>query len=285
MLTLEEAIRNWEEAGRHGTREERIARGKKWLPYYAYLAEKQDPEQCPIPETAREFVAALLADGAVRPGDRVLDIGAGVGNYALEFARQGCCVTALDASPECLEVLGARAEKWGLSHRIERIQGAWEEFIPAGKFDVTFSAMCPAICDMAELERMEAITSRLCCLITVTRGSYDKHRKAMMARLNIRPQGGMTTEALHYMNVLYLSGRQFQMKSMSVHSFRRVSAETVLAQYPIYFGIFGVEKSRSLPFLESYLRENAKDGFLDDESQMNLAMLYWDVQKGAVKNG
>lgn len=279
MLTLEEAIKNWEETGQHGTRQERIERGKKWVPYYAYLAGRQNPEAYTLPEQPNAFVAELLHSGAVKPGDTVLDIGAGMGSYALEFAGAGCHVTAMDASAECLEVLRKKAEICGLQDRIETVQTAWEEFAPVRKYDVTFSSMCPAICNLEELERMEAITKKTCCLISVTRGSYDKHRKAMMAGLNIRPQGGMTTEALHYMNVLYFTGRQFQMKSLCTHSCHKVSVKTVLEQYPIYFRIFGGDEEVSIPFLQSYLAGNAVDGYLEDESQMNLAMLYWNVNK------
>ena len=274
-MNLEDALRNWEEAGMHGSREERIGRGKKWLPYYDYLAGRQDADRYELPEKPDAFVAQLLADGAVKPGDSVLDIGAGTGAYALEFARAGCLVTALDASRRSLAVLQAKAEKCGLLRRIEAVCCAWEEFIPDRHYDVTFCSMCPAICNFTELERMESITDRTCCLITVARGSFDRHRKAMMAGLGIRPRGGMVTEAIHYMNALYLSGRLFQMKSSLRHSFYQVSEETVLEQYPIYFKIFGVDETVSVPFLEKYLKDNAEDGFLKDESLLNLAMLYW----------
>lgn len=278
MLTLEEALKNWEQAGHHGTREQRIARGKKWLPYYAYLAQRQKDAPFSLPEKPNVFVAALLEEGAVQPGDTVLDIGAGLGSYALEFARVGCRVTALDASQECLDVLKIRAVQCGFE--IETVQSTWEEFAPKQTYDVAFSSMCPAICNMEELERMESITNKTCCLITTARGSRDKHRKAMMAALDIHPQGGMTTEALHYRNALSLSGRPFRMKSMSTHSTHRISTDTALEQYPIYFHIFGVPEEKSIPFLKTYLEENAKDGFLEEESQMNLAMLFWNVNKG-----
>lgn len=278
MLTLEEALKNWEEAGHHGTREQRIVRGKKWLPYYAYLAQRQKDAPFAPPKKTNAFVEALMEEGAVQPGDTVLDIGAGLGSYALEFARAGCRVTAMDASRECLDVLKTRAAQCGFT--IETVQSTWEEFTPTRTYDVTFSSMCPAICNMEELERMESITNKNCCLITAARGSRDKHRKAMMAALDIHPQGGMTTEALHYGNALYLSGRPFRMKTISTHSTHRISTDTAMEQYPIYFRIFGIPQEKSIPFLKTYLEENAKDGFLEEESQMNLAMLFWNVNKG-----
>lgn len=274
-MTLEDALKEWEEAGRHGTREERIARGKKWLPYYAFLAERQRGVPYTLPETPNEFVTELFRREVVKPGDTVLDIGAGLGSYALEFASLGCRVTAMDASRECLDVLETRAKQNSLA--IETIQSTWEEWEPNQKYDITFSSMCPAICNLEELERMEAITKKSCVLVTVTRGSYDKHRKAMMAALGIHPQGGMTTEALHYMNALYLSGKQFHMTSRTTTSSHKVSAAAIMEQYPLYFRIFGISQVDSIVFLEKYLEENAKDGYLEDESRMNLAMLDWNV--------
>ena len=40
-----------------------------------------------------------MLEGYVRPGDRVLDAGAGPGRFTLELLRLGAHVTALDISP------------------------------------------------------------------------------------------------------------------------------------------------------------------------------------------
>jgi SAM-dependent methyltransferase len=49
-----------------------------------------------------------MLEGYVRPGDRVLDAGAGPGRFTLELLRLGAQVTALDISPGQLELLRAR---------------------------------------------------------------------------------------------------------------------------------------------------------------------------------
>jgi SAM-dependent methyltransferase len=49
-----------------------------------------------------------LLEGYVRPGDRVLDAGAGPGRFTLELLRLGAHVTALDISAGQLELLRAR---------------------------------------------------------------------------------------------------------------------------------------------------------------------------------
>lgn len=56
---------------------------------------------------------ALCEDG---PAD-ALDLGAGTGNITLKLARRGLRVTALDLSPEMLEVLDRRAKAQGLTVR------------------------------------------------------------------------------------------------------------------------------------------------------------------------
>jgi SAM-dependent methyltransferase len=49
-----------------------------------------------------------MLEGYVRPGDRVLDAGAGPGRFTLEMLRLGAHVTALDISPGQLELLRTR---------------------------------------------------------------------------------------------------------------------------------------------------------------------------------
>ena len=275
MITLETCAREWDAAGQHGLPEERIARAKQWLPYYDYLAGRQMGRPY-APDGSDDFIEALRRDGILGREISVLDIGAGMGGYALEMAQHCRSVTALEISEACLDVLRSRAAQCGIG-TIQPICGAWETFQPAQRYDFVFSAMCPAICNVEELRRMERVSRRACCLVTVMRGSTDKHRGPMMAELGIRPKGGMVTEAIHYFNALYLMGRQPNVRCRTIRQTYDVDAETVLTQYPIYFSIFGVDKRESRAYLEKYLAQHGDGGVLHDESTLRQAMITWEV--------
>ena len=239
---------------------------------------------CPTGEAGAQMLqrmnrshAAVTAWGlsflALSPDDRVLDIGAGMGSDSLRFAAHGAKVTALELSGDCLDVLRHRAGCPGLNG-IETVQKPWEEFEPSDCFDVSYSSLCPAICNTDELRRMEGMTKRLCCLATVMRGSYDKHRKAMMAELGIQPRG-MVTELIHYFNALYLMGRRVNVRTRTLRSEYDIPCEKLMEQYPIYFKIFGVPEGKSKDFLEDYLSRHAENGVLHEESVIHMALLWW----------
>jgi len=273
--TLEECERLWDEAGRYGTPRERVERARRWLPYYAYIAEGQRTVPFRPEQDEDGFAAQLFRGGMLTSEDSVLDIGAGMGGYALELARRCRTVTALELSEPCIDVLRTRADACGIGN-ISCICGSWEDDMPEEKFDVAFSSLCPAICNVEELRRMESIAKRRCVLITVMRGSYDKHRRAMMSELGIRPQS-MVTEAIHYYNTLYQMGRLPEVRCRTSFHTYDVPAEAIMAQYPVYFDIFGIGREKSIPYLEGYLKEHADHGVLHDESRINLAMLTWEV--------
>ena len=53
-----------------------------------------------------------------RPGDRVLDVGAGPGRFTIELARLGAEVTVADISPRQLELNAEKVAATGLEERV-----------------------------------------------------------------------------------------------------------------------------------------------------------------------
>lgn len=276
MYTLEEALAQWEEAGRYGTREERIRRGKLWQPYYSYLAGKKRGSPYHPSTQAQAVTAFLLREGILRQSDSVLDLGAGMGSYSIELAKHCQKATALDANGDALAVLADWSRQEDLRN-IELCNTPWETFDPGERYDVTFSAMCPAICNQEEILRLESMTRRTACLLTVTRGSYEKCRMELMKGLPLQKPGGTVSEALHYMNVLYLMGRQPNVKCWTEEHTSTAKVPDLIERYRIYLQIFGVGEDVSVPYLESFFAQRAEDGLVRDECRMNYALIYWDV--------
>jgi ubiquinone/menaquinone biosynthesis C-methylase UbiE len=75
-------------------------------------------------------------------GQRVLEIGCGIGTDTINFARAGARVTAVDLSGESLKLAQTRAGVFGLQDRITFYQGNSEQlsrFVPVEPYDLVYS--------------------------------------------------------------------------------------------------------------------------------------------------
>ncbi|MFJ2994885.1 peptide chain release factor N(5)-glutamine methyltransferase [Pandoraea sp. NPDC087047] len=96
----------------------------------------------PRPETELLVELALVRLDA-RPSPRVLDLGTGSGAIALAIAhsRPDAQITALDRSPEALDVARENARQLGLNERVSFIASDWYAALPAAcaPFDIIVS--------------------------------------------------------------------------------------------------------------------------------------------------
>lgn len=181
--------------------------------------------------------------------------------------------SALDSCLENLGLIRRRAEAMYLQN-VDCQLGLWEEFSPDEMYDVSFCSMCPAIVTVEDIIKMEQMTKRLCCLITISRGSYDEHRMRMLRELGVKPDGTLT-DAIHYYNVLYLMERQPSVLTQEICQERDLSADEILEQYPIYFHIFGISQDEAKRYLNDYLEKYAPNGVLHEKSRYRLTMICW----------
>jgi len=243
------------------------------------MAKQQENSEAGYDPHAEAIVRYLIDAGWMHNNAAVLDIGSGTGAYSLTFAKHCSEVTALDMDAASLSVLGNRAAQLGLSN-ISCVQSMWEDYEAGNRFSLTFSSLCPAVCTYEELLKMESMTTKTCCLIAVTRGSYDLHRKELTQRLAVKPAGGMTTEALWYYEMLYLMGRQPDVRNWTIHYEHDVPIEEACRRNEVYFQIFGIPEEKSRPVLRQYFESRAHDGLVHDESHLNTALICWNAHRG-----
>lgn len=272
----------WYQAVRPGTREERLENLNRWMPFYSYLAELQRDRPCRLPAAASPVPSLLQQEGFLTPEQTILDIGAGSGDDSLAFSAHCRHVTALEPCKAFVQLLRERVKALGITN-VHPIQGAWESFQPDTRFHVTYSSMCPSICNRQELLRMEAITEELCCLVAVRQGSCDRHRHAMLQQLQLKPRG-MTTGAEHYIVNLTEMGRKPMVFPLSSKRVTQMTQQQFLERYTRYFQIFGMKREESIPFLQHYFECNAEDGFLREESVLHQALICWKPVRHKKRN-
>lgn len=81
---------------------------------FGSVAEQYDRARPGYPEDLLDIV---LDYGALLPGDRVLDVGAGTGQAAMQFAERGLSVLSMDPSAEMTEIANRKFAQSGLDAR------------------------------------------------------------------------------------------------------------------------------------------------------------------------
>ncbi|MBX3438180.1 MAG: class I SAM-dependent methyltransferase [Planctomycetaceae bacterium] len=93
------------------------------------------------PDYPPEFYDRLAGQGIGRPGQRVLDLGTGVGFLALNFARRGAIVSGVDIAAGQIRVARESAEREELSVDF-RVAAAEETSLPDHAFDAITASQC-----------------------------------------------------------------------------------------------------------------------------------------------
>jgi release factor glutamine methyltransferase len=152
----------------------------------------------PRPETEQLVEQALEILGTIgKPHPAVLDIGTGSGNIAIAIAAfaQNCAVTAMDVSPEALELAADNARINGVDTITFLCADVFDDFLPDVQFDMIvsnppyisadeFGRLAPEI---REFEPRRATTDE-------ADGLRFLRRIAQVATTKVRPGGWLLME-------------------------------------------------------------------------------------------
>lgn len=104
-----------------------------------------------------KYITVRMMDRYLHPGDTILDIGGGPGQYAIHYAKAGHQVTLLDLSGENVRFAKKKARQYGV--KLTALQGNALDLsrFPDESFDAVF-LMGPLYHLMTEENRVKAVT-------------------------------------------------------------------------------------------------------------------------------
>ena len=236
-----------------------------------------------------DYNASLLRfwkeNGMLRPGDRVLDIGCGVGKYGTYLAEMGMDVTLTGISEEMIR----HAEKnmsrdttpWAVyCGDFREITG--EEPAFSRGFDLTISTMSPAVQDVETVRKISRMTRRWCFLTRFIRWEQPL-RDRLMRAMEMEPRPAFDDLQGEYdtlMQAIREAGQEPRLRQVDYNwSDRRTPAE--MADY-LRFNYATEEDpedfhARALAAAE---RLADADGTVLDEVRTKVSWIYWRTEGG-----
>ncbi len=214
-------------------------------------------------------------------GLKVLDIGAGAGDFSLAFAQRGARVTAVEPSSAMVSLIEKKINEHNLNNEIEIINGLWEEFnpgenLPADHYDLVFASLNPGVRSFEALARMMDVSCSWCLLCDIASGS-----KPCSGRLDLWEEIlNKTMPENHYniiypLNYLYFSGYELQFQNWTEVWGEKQPVEEALIDFLDYFSIYTEITNRVRKIIKTYLQNNSKKGLYTDFHQVRLGMILW----------
>ncbi|MDR1546690.1 MAG: class I SAM-dependent methyltransferase [Deltaproteobacteria bacterium] len=120
-------------------------------------------------------------------GKTVLDVGCGSGMYTLRLAQEAARVTAVDVSERMLEISRRDAGALGLTN-IDYQQADWGEHELAGRSDVVFCSMCPAVKDDEGKKKLLAAVGEVLVFVGFARWTDPEPVKSLLERWRLTPK-------------------------------------------------------------------------------------------------
>lgn len=285
----------WEALWRKAARSSPVARRDRYDPreelaYWDRRAEGYD-RQSRSPESRAwraELLAWLASRGAVKPGFRVLDIGAGPGSFALPLAARVRRVTALEPAAGMAEILRRRIKQSALRNLVVDPR-AWGEVELeregwVGAFDLVFASMSPGVDGPEALERMNRASRRFCFLggwSGAQWGQWGQARSELWPLLFAEPQGQYPHDVLYAFGLLYARGFRPELRFRWRESRRDLEPEEAELELGQLFERYTPLTAAVRRRIGRYVRERARDGRFRQAARQCQGLLLWEVEPAA----
>ncbi|ETR71757.1 MAG: SAM-dependent methyltransferase [Candidatus Magnetoglobus multicellularis str. Araruama] len=172
-----------------------------------FLERASEPEAT---QRKQNTIRLLKNEGVLTKDTKVLDIGAGPGNWAISFAQEVAHVTALEPSKEMVMLLKQRMDENNINN-ISVDQRTWEsvhlnEDQYDKQFDLVFASMTPGVNSPETLKKMIGASKKFCYLSCFSGQGWRESYAQLWHDIVGKPLGPNPGDIIYPFTVIYGMG-------------------------------------------------------------------------------
>lgn len=247
--------------------------------FFSNTAKKEQGKKRP-----QKVLSWLEQEGIWRPGMKILDIGAGAGNFTIPMARKAAQVTALEPAPAMLSVLQKNVGDEGLNN-VQYVDQEWEAvdlqqkgFL--GGFDLVFASLTPGIKDVETLQKMCHCSRDWCFLCDFAGSCFFPGREELWQLIFQEKMPLPGHDIIYPFNYLYWSGYMPTIKVWLDVRDQEMSVEEAIASFEKYLFSYTELTPEIKKIIRNYVQEHAVSGIFQEINRIRLGMILWQVNTG-----
>jgi len=233
----------------------------------------------------REALAWLEqeGEGALRRCIRVLDIGAGPGNFAIPIAKIAAEVVAVEPAAAMLDLLKERASKENLSN-IHYLACTWQQVDLekerlTGGFDLVLASMTPGVRDAATLEKMMAASRGFCYYSGFAGSRLEPTDGELWRRIVGGEHRHWRGDVLPVFVYLYALGYRPRVRFMTVEMNEEIPVEEAVEELSDFFARHVEVTEEVKRIIRDYVAARAVGGFYRRSRRACHGLLLWRVDE------
>ena len=222
----------------------------------------------------------IQQENMVRPGDHVLDVGCGGGQFSFALEKLGARAVGVDLSPDMVEACERNRAALASSarffvcdwHTANMAEMGWEK-----GFDLVLAHMTPAVASAETFMKLSEASRGWCLMVKPTRRT-NSLLDVLNELVGAPEESGALNDTIAYaFDLLWLSGMKPKMDyEEQVWNITQPLAEAIreyTARINSTQDLTGAQRTA----IAGYLEEIAVDGMVRETTHTLVAAMYWQV--------